>query len=173
MIHISTEIFFNVISFVFHFERLISQKKILLLHISPEGCKKGFHPVYRNWIFLKWLIFSQKEIVFLSFCKSNFSYILECRFHFENLYCRRKFFWLTLQQKNLILYIMLDPSAEGIFLYFKMFSLDNPIYESHDKCGKLGRNPSAKNGLVNFLLGAMLLCSTPFSTSGQRSSRRI
>ena len=79
MIHISTEIFFNVISFVFHFERLISQKKILLIHISPEGYKKGFHPVYRNWIFLKWLIFSQKEIIFLSFCKCNYSYILEYR----------------------------------------------------------------------------------------------
>ena len=37
MIHISTEFFFNVITFVFHFERLISQKKILLIHISPEG----------------------------------------------------------------------------------------------------------------------------------------
>ena len=42
IIHISTEIFFNVISFVFHFERLISQKKILLIHISPEGYKKQF-----------------------------------------------------------------------------------------------------------------------------------
>ena len=34
-----------------------------------------------------------------------------------------------------------------------------------DKCGRLGQNPSAKNGLVHFLLGAMLPCSTPFSTS--------
>ena len=133
MIHISTEIFFNVISFVFHFERLISQKKILLIHISPEGYKKqffwtisifaegnhclillqkeslqcinilfsferfisqkwirlidsdtkGFHPVNRNWIFIKWLIFSQKEIIFLSFCKIYFSNILNAGFILE------------------------------------------------------------------------------------------
>ena len=128
MIHISTEIFFNVISFVFHFERLISQKKILLIHISPEGYKKGFHPVYRNWIFLKWLIFSQKEIIFLSFCKSKFSYILECRFHFENLYCRRKFLWLTLQQKNLILYMKMKYIIPHYFVSFCRRNL--PIFQN-------------------------------------------
>ena len=41
----------------------------------------------------------------------------------------------------------------------------NPFYINGDKCGKLGQNPSAKNCLVHFLLGAMLRCSTPFCTS--------
>ena len=45
----------------------------------------------------------------------------------------------------------------SFFLYLK--------YKNRDKCGKIGLNPSAKNGPVHFLLGAMLPCSTPFSTS--------
>ena len=55
MIHISTEILVNVISFVFHFERLISQKKILLILTSPEG----FDPVYKSQYFLTINIFPE------------------------------------------------------------------------------------------------------------------
>ena len=101
--------------------------------------------------------------------------------------------------------LSLNPFASVIFLYFKMCSLvmdiyltkalifqirgrksilhwsnckgaiNSPFYKNQDKCGKLGLNPSAKSGLVHFLLGAMLLCSTPFSTSapvGPRSRHR-
>ena len=60
--------------------------------------------------------------------------------------------------------------------YFRMYSLGMEMYltrtlilqiKIRNKCGKLGPNPSDKNGPVHFLLGAMLPCSTPFSTSGQ------
>ena len=46
-------------------------------------------------------------------------------------------------------------------------AINSPFYKNRDKCGKLGRNPSAKTGLVHFLLGAMLPCSTPYSTSAE------
>ena len=127
------------------------------------------------------MIFSQKEIIFVSFCSRNVSNVLEWRFHFEN----------GILYKNLLPFY---PSAEGIFLYFKICSLDmekifhkvfnnsnegqkkgsilhwsnckgaiNSNFKKNcDKCGKLGPDPSAKNGLIHFLLGAMLPCSTPF-----------
>ena len=94
----------NVSTSCFHLRDFFSQKWIRLI----DSDTKGFHPVYKNRIFLKWLIFSQKEIIFLSFCKSNFSNILEFRFYLENLYPRRKFFWLTLPQKNFILYMKME-----------------------------------------------------------------
>ena len=50
------------------------------------------------------MIFSQKELVFLSCCSRNFSNVLKCRFHFENLFRRRTLFWLTLPLKNFIVY---------------------------------------------------------------------
>ena len=115
----------------FHFERLISQKKILRIHISPEG----FDPVYRKHYFWvidifaegnHFLILLQKESLqfinifhferfssqkrtllmidifsernfLLSFCRRNFL----MQFCFENLFCRRKFFLLTLPKKKM------------------------------------------------------------------------
>ena len=44
-------------------------------------------------------------------------------------------------------------------------AINSRFYKNDDKCGRLGLNPSAKKGSVHFLLGAMLPCSTPFSTS--------
>ena len=44
-------------------------------------------------------------------------------------------------------------------------AINSPSYKNCNKCGRNYQNPSAKNGLVHFLLGAMLPCSTPFSTS--------
>ena len=52
-------------------------------------------------------------------------------------------------------------------------AMNSPFYRNRDKCGKLGPNPSAKNGPVHFLLGAMIPCSTPFSTSGGKSCLNI
>ena len=46
--------------------------------------------------------------------------------------------------------------------------INSPFYKNQDKFGKLGPNPSSKSGLVHFLLGAMLPCSTPFSTSASK-----
>ena len=198
--------FCNLSTSCFHFERFISQNNIRLIDTS----KDGFHP--RS---LKLLIFSQKEIIFLSFCKSNYSYILECRFHFENLYCRRKFFWLTLQQKNLILYMKMEYIIPHYFVSFcrrnlpifqnvlfrygqdiiystrtSIFQINSkrkslffigpsggtknsPFYKNRNKCGKFGWNPSAKNGSVHFLLGAMLPCSAPFCTSGVQLAKSL
>ena len=57
-----------------------------------------------------------------------------------------------------------------IRIYSLLVQLKIPFYKNCNKCGKLGPNPSAKNGPVHFLLGAMLPCSTPFSTSASELS---
>ena len=52
-------------------------------------------------------------------------------------------------------------------------AMNSPFYKNCDKCGRLGRNPSAKTGLVHFLLGAMLPCSTPFCTSAELGQAQL
>ena len=89
----------NVLTSCFHFERFIPQKRIRLI----DSYEEGLHPKS-----VKWLIFSQEEILFLSFCRRSFSNVFECRFNIENLFCRRKFFWLTFPQKNFILYMKME-----------------------------------------------------------------
>ena len=52
-------------------------------------------------------------------------------------------------------------------------AINSPFHKNREKYGKLGWNPSAKKGLIHFLLGAMLPCSNPFSTSVARSPDKL
>ena len=74
--------------------------------------------------------------------------------------------------------LLIDTSTEELYhvqrIYSSLVQLQR-CNKNQGKCGKLGSNPSAKIVLVNFLLGAMLPCSTPFPTrtSGWHSSRSV
>ena len=95
---------------------------------------------------------------FVSFFRRNFLYFKMCTLDMEIHLTMTSIFWSNGKQKESILHWSNWKGA-----------INSPFYKNRDKCCKLGQNPSAKNGLVHFLLGAMLPCSTPFCTSGEGS----
>ena len=105
---------YNVSTYGFHFERFISQRKILCRLID-----------FSFWS----LIFSQKKIIVLSICRRNFSNVRKCGFHFEKYISQKKFLMIgtsteefhpvheNVTYNSLFMYL----SAERIFpINFKM-----------------------------------------------------
>ena len=125
------------------FWKSILQKKIFLFDTSTEEFYPAFESgLYDNSLFLYPFV----EVIFL--------YFKMCSLDMD-IYFTRTLIFQNKGNKN-----------ESILNWSDCKCLINsPFYKTSDKCGKFGPNPSAKNGPVHFLLGAMLPCSTPFSTS--------
>ena len=109
------------INILFSFWKIVSHKRICVIDSSTEG----FHPLNKDWVFLVIDIFPERTYFFLIFFSRNFSSALECRFHFEIYFAEENpSDWHFHRSILLLLY----PSAEGIFLYFKMCSSGMEIY---------------------------------------------
>ena len=64
------------------------------------------------------------------------------------------------------------PLLKDIFMFTNLFSFWNTYFiKNYVICDRLVPNPSAMIDSVHFLLGALLPCSTPFSTCGLRGLR--
>ena len=142
-----TRIFSNALKYGFHGEKYISQKKVLLIDTSMEE----FYLVQENSSYNSVLLYPCAEGIFLLF------QIV--------IYISGKYFTWTLV-------FSINGQGKESFLHQSNCrgGIKSLFLKDHDKFGTLGQNPSAKNGLIHFLLGAMLPCSTPFSTSAVQPS---
>ena len=126
--------FFGVMTCGFHFVRLISQKKLLQTHTSPEG----FDPVYKKQYFLTINIFAEGNHFLILLQKESLQYI-NILISFERFISQKRILLIDTSIEEFYhvhengIYnnsIFTKTSPEGIFLYFKMCSLDMDIYST-------------------------------------------
>ena len=94
---------------------------------------------------------------FVSFCRRNLPIFQNVLFRYgqDIIYSTRTLIFQINSKRKSLFFIGPSGEVRKIALFIKIAT------------SAVNLNPSAKNGSVHFLLGAMLPCSTPFCTSGQ------